>query len=107
MRRPAQTLLLAGIAAFAEPAAVLHRLPHHRGVRVEPCTFPRVDGRVSCGTIEVPERRGSSSGKTVELRFVILHAAAATPTGVVAVLPGGPGSSVTTAADIWSFVLAG
>src|SRR4029453_15880085 len=59
----------------------------------KPCNFTRASARpVTCGVVPVPEARGGSSTRTVELAVVIIKSASPTPAAdPLLFLQGGPG----------------
>jgi pimeloyl-ACP methyl ester carboxylesterase len=60
-------------------------------------------GRVSEGTFSVPENRAAPERRTLHLRVLVLHAAAAAPRAdPVVYLAGGPGQDATTTARQWA-----
>lgn len=67
-----------------------------------PCHVPGLDEQVRCGTVEVPENRATTGGRTISLRVVILpsHAPTAAPRQALFYLVGGPGLAATTLADL-------
>src|SRR5688500_17880800 len=67
-----------------------------------PCRVAGLDEPVRCGTIEVPENRATTGGRTVSLRVVILpsRAPAGTPRQALFYLVGGPGLAASMLADL-------
>lgn len=67
-----------------------------------PCRVAGLDEQVRCGTIEVPETRDTTGGRTISLRIVILpsRAPADAPRHALVYLVGGPGLAASTLADI-------
>jgi pimeloyl-ACP methyl ester carboxylesterase len=67
-----------------------------------PCRVAGLDEQVRCGTVEVPENRATSGGRTISLRVVILPSRAPTgaPKQALFYLVGGPGLPATTLADL-------
>ena len=88
--------ILAATMAAAIPVAhlsgqagpVLPRRP------LEPCTIDRVPGEVLCGTFTVFEDRDAGSGRTIDIRVVVLRATGEERVmDPVVPLAGGPGAS--------------
>ncbi len=67
-----------------------------------PCRVAGLDEQVRCGTIEVPENRATTGGRTVSLRVVILpsRAPAGAPRQALFYLVGGPGLAASMLADL-------
>ncbi len=67
-----------------------------------PCRVAGLDEQVRCATVEVPETRATSGGRTISLRVVILpsRAPAGAPRHALFYLVGGPGLAATTLADL-------
>ena len=66
------------------------------------CRLSGLDEQVRCTTVEVPENRTVSGGRTIPLRVVILpsRAPANAPRQALFYLVGGPGLAATTLADL-------
>ncbi len=79
------------------PAAVLiAALSGH--LHTWPCTAGQARVPSTCGTYTVYENRAARSGRTIELRFILIKAEHPS-NRVIAWNPGGPGASSTAAAD--------
>ncbi len=67
-----------------------------------PCRVAGLEEQVRCATVEVPENRVTSSGRTIALRVVILPARGqgSGPRQALFYLVGGPGLPATTLADL-------
>src|SRR5688500_2012497 len=67
-----------------------------------PCRVSGLDEQVRCATIEVPESRAPTGGRTISLRVVILpsRAPAGAPRQALFYLVGGPGLAASTLADL-------
>jgi pimeloyl-ACP methyl ester carboxylesterase len=77
----------------AQAGAVLPQRP------LEPCKIDRVPGEVLCGTFTVFEDREARSGRTIDLRVVVLRATGEQRVmDPVVPLAGGPGGSATAGA---------
>jgi pimeloyl-ACP methyl ester carboxylesterase len=78
-------------AALAQPALPL-----------TPCRVSGLDEQVRCATVQVPENRTVSGGRTVALRVVILpsRAPANAPRPALFYLVGGPGLAASALADL-------
>ena len=91
----AATLAGLGVCAvrvgFAQPA-----------LSSSPCRVPGLDEQVRCATLEVPENRAITGGRTIPLRIVILpsRAPANAPRQALFYLVGGPGLAATPLADL-------
>src|SRR5215472_4752623 len=65
---------------------------------LEPCQLPGVEGETRCGSYEVFENRAAKSGRTINLKIVILKALSKTPApDPIFFLHGGPGAAATDA----------
>lgn len=94
----ASILLLAGCAhRVGWPEVRVPLAP----LSLAPCSVEGVQGQVACGTLEVPEDWGSSQGRRIALRVMVLKATGSAPAAEpVFVLTGGPGqSALDDAAD--------
>ncbi len=92
------------VAAPATPPT----LPAARGLRLEPFRFTSAAGDVvdaELGHLDVPERRGAPTSRTVSLAFVRFPATTATPGPPIVYLAGGPGGSGIDAAGGPRFAL--
>ena len=77
----------------AQAGAVLPQSP------LEPCTIDQVPAEVLCGTFTVFEDREARSGRTIDLRVVVLRATGEQRVmDPVVPLAGGPGASATAGA---------
>ncbi len=87
------------IAAIVAIGAVDAGVARAQGV---PCHVAGLDEQVRCATIEVPERRAPTGGRTISLRVVILpsRAPAGAPRHALFYLVGGPGLAASTLADL-------
>lgn len=84
------TFLLVPLAVAAQPGDRAFAL------RIEPHTFTAADGRTvaaEIGRFRVPENRGRSSGRTIELAFVRFPSTNPMPGPPIVYLAGGPGGS--------------
>ncbi len=65
-----------------------------RQIALTECRVPKLATAAQCGTVEVPEDRGRSSGRTLAIAVVVLPAATLSPQpDPLIMLPGGPGQS--------------
>ena len=63
---------------------------------LKPCQVPGVDGEARCGTYEVFENRATRSGRTIQLKIMVLKALGNFPApDAIFVLHGGPGAAAT------------
>jgi len=88
---------LAAIGACAVPAAFAQ--PARSPV---PCRVSGLDEQVRCATVQVPENRAATGGRTIALRVVILpsRAPANAPRQALFYLVGGPGLAATALSDL-------
>ena len=71
--------------------------------QVDACDVPGVEGAGRCGTYRVFEDREAGSGRTIDIRFVILDATGPQTAGdVIVALPGGPGQALIPGAPFFS-----
>jgi pimeloyl-ACP methyl ester carboxylesterase len=83
-------------AACSSPSAVQQK---NDAAWLRECEIRDVDGRVLCGTFEVPENRQRPNDRRIGLRVVILKATGDTPQPDAFVpLAGGPGQAATALA---------
>jgi pimeloyl-ACP methyl ester carboxylesterase len=74
---------------------------------LSPCPVPGTSLAARCGTLTVPEHRGSPNGRTIGLRVMLIPATGDSPApDPIVPLPGGPGDRVIANARNWAFVLA-
>jgi pimeloyl-ACP methyl ester carboxylesterase len=64
-------------------------------VRLEPCTNKDVPGQVRCGNYQVFENRETGSGRTIQLKIVLLSAESKKEPDPLFILAGGPGQAAT------------
>ena len=66
------------------------------------CRVAGLEEQAQCATVEVPENRASTGGRTISLRVVVLpsHSAAGATRQALFYLVGGPGLPATTLADL-------
>jgi pimeloyl-ACP methyl ester carboxylesterase len=65
---------------------------------LESCQLPGVEGDARCGSYQVFENRAANSGRTIDLKIVILKALSKTPAlDPIFFLHGGPGAAATDA----------
>ena len=88
---------LAAIGACAVPAAFAQ--PARSPV---PCRVSGLDEQVRCATVQVPENRAATGGRTIALRVVILpsRAPANAPRQALFYLVGGPGLAASALSDL-------
>jgi pimeloyl-ACP methyl ester carboxylesterase len=66
------------------------------GLSLKPCKLPGVDGEARCGTYQVYENRATRSGRTIQLKIVVLKALGKSPApDAIFALHGGPGAAAT------------
>ena len=96
-RRYGWAARLAAIGACAVPAA--YAQPARSPV---PCRVSGLDEQVRCATVQVPENRAVTGGRTIALRVVILpsRAPANAPRQVLFYVVGGPGLAASALADL-------
>ncbi len=102
MCTPTSLSVLVAAIAPAIFATTVHAQSHSELPQqpLEPCTIDRVPGEVLCGTFTVYEDREARTGRTIDLRIVVLKATGENrqPDPVVP-LAGGPGGSATARAE--------
>lgn len=67
------------------------------GLHTWACSTGKTRAPSTCGTYSVYENRAAASGRTIELKFIVIHAAHRS-NRAIAWNPGGPGASATAAA---------
>lgn len=88
-------MFLAGLTAnLTKPT----NLTNPTNLTLSPCSWPDVDGRVECGTIDVPENRNAPEARSIALFFVVARAKGTVSGPPVFFFTGGPGSAATRAA---------
>src|SRR6516162_6714522 len=76
------------IQARQSRAATLSASP----LSLKPCNVPGLDGQARCGTYEVYENRAARSGRTLQLKILVLKAIGESPApDAIFALHGGPG----------------
>src|SRR5262249_17091129 len=84
----------AGTSAVATSPAAQHLV-------LKPCKLAELDGDVLCGTYEVFENRSAKSGRTINLKIVVLKALNGTPAPEASFpLARGPGAPATSMVDL-------
>ncbi|HEX3670831.1 MAG TPA: alpha/beta hydrolase [Candidatus Cybelea sp.] len=68
------------------------------GLQTWACTAGKAKAPSTCGTYTVYEDRAAATGRTIALKFIVIHAAHRSNRAIVW-NPGGPGASATVAAD--------
>ena len=63
-----------------------------------PCEWRRVEGRVECGTLTVPENRDKPGGRQLSIFFVVARATGEPAGEPVFFFTGGPGTAATVSA---------
>lgn len=91
MRRTLSGIALA--ALLAGPVAAQRPTAMPKGFAE--CARGTLGDAAWCGTVDVPETPGRPDGRRIGLNVVVLRAAEAAATGVIAVLVGGPGQAAT------------
>lgn len=64
-------------------------------IRLEPCKIEGVSGEVRCGSYQVFEDREARSGRTLQLKIVVLPAESKKEPDPLFILAGGPGQAAT------------
>ncbi|HEU4415946.1 MAG TPA: alpha/beta hydrolase [Candidatus Angelobacter sp.] len=65
------------------------------------CKLPGVEGEARCGTYQVFENRAAKSGRTIQLKLVVLKAISSNPLpDAIFPLHGGPGAAATTMVEL-------
>src|SRR5215467_12640924 len=67
---------------------------------LKPCQVPGVDGEARCGTYEVFENRAAGSGRTIQLKIIVLKALNKAAPDAIFTLHGGPGAAATGLAGL-------
>ena len=67
-----------------------------------PCEWRRVEGRVDCGTLTVPENRDKPGGRQLSIYFVVARATGEPAGEPVFFFTGGPGSAATMSAAAYT-----
>jgi pimeloyl-ACP methyl ester carboxylesterase len=84
-------LIFCSVGHFSAAASV----PSSR-LSLHPCELQGVEGDVRCGTYEVFEDRSAKSGRTIQLKVVVLKALSSKPApDAIFTLHGGPGAPAT------------
>ncbi|HEX8255608.1 MAG TPA: alpha/beta fold hydrolase [Thermoanaerobaculia bacterium] len=74
---------------------------------LQPCESPGVTGRVSCGTVRVPENPAQPRGRALDIAFKVLHATSSDPKpDPILFFAGGPGQAGTDIAPLVAQMLA-
>lgn len=109
MRTCTSSPVLVATVATAIFATTVHAQSHTELPQepLEPCTIGRVPGEVLCGKFTVYEDREARTGRTIDLRIVVLRATGENrqPDPVVP-LAGGPGGSATAGAEGYAEIFA-
>jgi pimeloyl-ACP methyl ester carboxylesterase len=70
--------------------------PSASRLSLKPCQVPGLDGEARCGTYEVYENRAARSGRTIQLKIIVLKAQGKSPApDAIFALHGGPGAAAT------------
>ena len=69
---------------------------------LSPCEWRGVDGRVECGTLDVPEDRAHPSARTLRIFFVVARATGEVGGDPIFFFVGGPGGAASAAAAAMS-----
>ena len=73
---------------------------------IHPCELPDVKGDARCGTYEVFEDRAAKSGRTIQLKIVVLKSLGSKPAAdAVFPLHGGPGAPATALVELANGIL--
>ena len=87
--------ILVAAMCFGWASACFGQLAPSR-LLLEPCQLTGVEGETRCGSYEVFENRAAKSGRTINLKIVILKALSKTPApDPIFWLHGGPGAAAT------------
>jgi pimeloyl-ACP methyl ester carboxylesterase len=83
-------------AAFLQAKRSGANAPSAARLSLKPCPLPGLDGEAFCGTYEVFENRATRSGRTIQLKIVVLKALGKSPApDAIFTLHGGPGAPAT------------